>query len=52
VMGLGATVAVEQQPFDPEDGAYAGGHHSHGHDSDSHVHSHGDTHDHGHHHEH
>ncbi|MAR90843.1 MAG: urease accessory protein UreE [Pseudomonadota bacterium] len=31
VAGLGLTVTVEQAPFEPEDGAYAGGHaHSHG----------------------
>ncbi len=35
VKGLGLTVQVEEQPFEPEDGAYAGGH-SHGH---SHEHA-------------
>ena len=46
VIGLGLTVAVQQQPFEPEDGAYAPGTgHSHGH-------SHSHDHDHEHHHEH
>jgi urease accessory protein len=36
--GLGLHVVVEQAPFEPEAGAYGGGHsHSHGHD---HAHSH------------
>lgn len=40
VVGLGLTVTVEQAPFEPEDGAYAGGHtHGHGHDH-SHDHHH------------
>lgn len=29
--GLGLTVAVAERPFEPEDGAYAGGGHHHGH---------------------
>lgn len=41
VKGLGLAVQVEEQPFEPEDGAYAG----HGH---SHSHSHGHSHDHAH----
>ena len=49
VIGLGLQVTVEQQPFEPEDGAYAGqGHsHSHGHHHDDeaeHGHSHGHHH--------
>ena len=52
VMGLGLIIKVEEQPFEPEDGAYAGQGHSHGHhhahDDDEHDHSHG--HSHGHHH--
>ena len=40
VSGLGLTVTVEEAPFEPEDGAYAGGH------------GHGHEHGHGHHHEH
>jgi urease accessory protein len=44
VEGLGLTVTVEQQPFEPEDGAYAAGHgHSHGH---SHEHNHEHSHEH------
>ena len=46
VIGLGLRVILAEQPFEPEDGAYAGGH-SHGH---SHDHSHDHTHaDHEHH---
>ncbi|RLU00801.1 urease accessory protein UreE [Ketobacter sp.] len=46
VIGLGLTVTVEDAPFEPEDGAYAGGHsHSHG---DGHAHGH--DHEPGHHH--
>jgi urease accessory protein len=38
VRGLGAELTVEQAPFEPEAGAYAGGHgHSHAH---GHEHSH------------
>lgn len=46
VAGLGLTISVEQATFEPEDGAYAGGH-SHGHDDDQ-----GHSHDHSHRHEH
>lgn len=31
--GLGATVTEEEAPFEPESGAYGGGHHLHGHDN-------------------
>ncbi|WP_458759740.1 urease accessory protein UreE [Afipia sp. TerB] len=48
VRGLGARVIEIEAPFDPEGGAYAGGHAaSHGHDHHGHHH-----HDHGHHHGH
>src|SRR3990167_2184539 len=49
VMGLGLIIKVELQPFEPEDGAYAGqGHsHSHGHDH-SHGHSQSRSHEHEH----
>ncbi len=30
LQGLGATVAEEEAPFEPESGAYGGGHHHHG----------------------
>ncbi|QLQ32313.1 MAG: urease accessory protein UreE [Candidatus Thiothrix singaporensis] len=41
--GMGLHVVVEQAPFEPEAGAYAGGHsHSHEH---SHAHGHGHSHD-------
>ena len=54
VRGLGAEVVCEQAPFEPEAGAYGGGHahapsHSHGH---SHSHSHSHSHDHEHTHDH
>ena len=39
VRGLGLQVAIEQAPFEPESGAYSGGHHSHSHHSHDH-HSH------------
>jgi len=61
VIGLGLSVAVEAAPFEPEDGAYAGGHghghshdhdHEHSHSHDNHAHDHSHSHDHGHHHEH
>lgn len=65
VMGLGLIIKVEQQPFEPEDGAYAGQGHgqSHGHShSHEHEHEHESEHDHndthhhglvhGHHHDH
>ncbi|MCP5014974.1 MAG: urease accessory protein UreE [Ketobacter sp.] len=42
VIGLGLDVMVELAPFEPEDGAYSGGH----------AHSHSHSHEHGHHHEH
>ena len=59
VKGLGARVIEIEAPFDPEGGAYAGGHahaaeqasHDHGHDH-SHSHGHDHHHDHGHHHDH
>ncbi|PWR17582.1 urease accessory protein UreE [Zavarzinia aquatilis] len=44
LVGLGAVVAKVDAAFDPEGGAYAGGHHDH--DHDHHGHDHG--HDHGH----
>ncbi len=44
VTGLGLQVITAEQPFEPEDGAYAGGH-SHGH---SHPHGHGHDHHHQH----
>lgn len=58
VRGLGLAVTTEKAPFEPEAGAYGGGHrhgdenhadesHQHGHD-----HHHGDGHEHGHHHHH
>ncbi|NPU91152.1 MAG: urease accessory protein UreE [Gammaproteobacteria bacterium] len=50
VMGLGLLVKVEQQPFEPEDGAYAGQGHSHGHEHEHDDHHHGLAH--GHHHDH
>jgi urease accessory protein len=57
VKGLGARVVEIEAPFDPEGGAYAGGHaHAgeyaspdHGHDHSHHDHVH--RHDHGHHHD-
>ncbi len=39
VEGLGGRVAAVQAPFDPEAGAYAGGH-THHHDDDDHDHHH------------
>jgi len=54
--GLGATVVKVDAAFDPEGGAYAGGHHDHGHDHDHHGHDHDHGaccgHDHGHDHDH
>lgn len=38
VEGLGATINEENAPFEPESGAYGGGHHHHG---DGHYHAHG-----------
>lgn len=57
LVGLGATVEKIDAAFDPEGGAYAGGHHDHdhGHDHAHHGHDHGACcgHDHGHdHHDH
>ena len=56
LVGLGATVAKVDAAFDPEGGAYAGGHHDHGHDHDHHGHDHDHGaccgHDHGHDHDH
>lgn len=50
VVGLGLQVLIGEHPFEPEDGAYAGGHsHGHGHDHDDHTH-HPHGHQHGHHH--
>lgn len=50
--GLGGEVARIEAPFDPEGGAYAGGHsHGHGH-AHEHDHDHGHSHDHGHDHDH
>jgi len=38
---LGGHVEAIEAPFDPEDGAYAGGHHHHGDDDgDGHAHGH------------
>jgi len=52
LMGLGATVADIEAPFDPEGGAYGGahaGHHEHGHgDHDHHDHDHDHERGHGH----
>jgi urease accessory protein len=51
--GLGVQVRHEMAPFEPEAGAYGGGHrhgdHEHGHGHD-HSHDHGHSHGHGHHH--
>uniref|UniRef100_UPI00385139C4 urease accessory protein UreE n=1 Tax=Indioceanicola profundi TaxID=2220096 RepID=UPI00385139C4 len=50
--GLGAIVHPVRAPFDPESGAYAGGHgHAHSHEH-HHDHGHGHGHDHGHGHRH
>jgi urease accessory protein len=49
VRGLGARVVEIEAPFDPEGGAYAGGH-DHGHETHTHYHAH--AHDDGHHHDH
>ncbi|MBS0559348.1 MAG: urease accessory protein UreE [Proteobacteria bacterium] len=43
VEGLGGHVEEIEAPFDPEAGAYAGGHHHH-HDDDDHGHGHGHHH--------
>jgi urease accessory protein len=56
VEGLGGHVELIDAPFDPEAGAYAGGHHHHHDDDDDHDHGHDHGHDpaaphsHGHHH--
>jgi urease accessory protein len=52
VKKLGATVKEVEAPFEPEAGAYAGGHHQHdemGHGGK--IHDHGHDHDHDHHHD-
>jgi urease accessory protein len=52
VRGLGARVVEIEAPFDPEGGAYAGGH-DHGHEAHTHDHAHHDhADDHGRHHDH
>lgn len=39
LQGLGAVVVAEEAPFEPESGAYGGGHHHHGEDAhESHAH--------------
>ncbi|RFB79197.1 urease accessory protein UreE [Methylovirgula sp. 4M-Z18] len=50
--GLGAKVVAIEAPFDPEGGAYAGGHDDHEHGHHDHDHHHGHDHDHQHHHGH
>ena len=55
VMKLGATVRSIEAPFEPEAGAYAGGHHQHdemGHGGKIHDHHHDHDHDHDHDHKH
>jgi urease accessory protein len=53
VKGLGARVIEIEAPFDPEGGAYAGGHaHAPGVDAHDHAAHDGSSHDHGHHHHH
>ena len=55
VMKLGAVVRSIEAPFEPEAGAYAGGHHQHdemGHGGKIHDHHHDHDHDHDHHHDH
>jgi urease accessory protein len=52
---LGAKVSAVEAPFEPEAGAYAGGHHQHdemGHGGKIHDHHHGHDHDHDHDHDH
>jgi urease accessory protein len=54
VKKLGATVKEVEAPFEPEAGAYAGGHHQHdemGHGGKIHDHGHDHDHDHDHHHD-
>jgi urease accessory protein len=51
VKKLGAKVSHLEAPFEPESGAYAGGHHQHdemGHGGKIHDHHHDHDHDHGH----
>jgi urease accessory protein len=51
VKKLGATVSHVEEPFEPEAGAYAGGHHQHdemGHGGKIHDHHHDHDHDHDH----
>lgn len=45
---LGGHVDAIEAPFDPEAGAYAGGHHHHGDDDDTHAHDGNQGHDHSH----
>ena len=55
VKKLGAKVSHVEAPFEPEAGAYAGGHHQHdemGHGGKIHDHHHGHDHDHDHDHDH
>jgi urease accessory protein len=55
VKKLGAKVSAVEAPFEPEGGAYAGGHHQHdgmGHGGKIHDHHHDHDHDHDHDHEH
>ena len=55
VKKLGARVSHVEAPFEPEAGAYAGGHHQHdemGHGGKIHDHHHDHDHDHGHDHDH
>jgi urease accessory protein len=42
--GLGLQVTAAQRPFEPEAGAYAGGHHGHAHGHAHNDHDHGHTH--------
>ncbi len=48
---LGARVTRVEAPFEPEAGAYGGGHHAHG-ESEPRIHEHHDHHHHPHHHDH
>jgi urease accessory protein len=50
--GLGAKVTRLRGPFEPETGAYDGGHGHHHHHGHDHDHGHSHDHDHGHHHHH
>jgi len=51
VRGLGARTLEIEAPFDPEGGAYSGGHGDAGHDHHHADHGHGHDHDHDHHHD-